>query len=111
MRKEELKNSVYLIKGDDKDYSLTKDREDKINSLEINDEHKEFFKNIFKDEPTPKTDDLLVELVGENPFLKIKSVKNVVTGVDITNKFLREVDDVNCLITFTNHLEWIPQNT
>ena len=76
MRKEELKNSVYLIKGDDKDYSLTKDREDKINSLEINDEHKEFFKNIFKDEPTPKPSDLLVEVVGQKYFVKFSLISD-----------------------------------
>jgi hypothetical protein len=74
MEKEELKNGVYLIKGNDKDYSLTEERESKINSLEISCHHKEFFKNIFKEEPTPKPSDLLVELVGQNPFLKIKSV-------------------------------------
>ena len=69
MKKEELTNGVYLIKGDDKDYSLTEERENKINSLEISSEHKEFFKNIFKEEPTPKPSDLLVKLVGQNPFL------------------------------------------
>lgn len=52
MKKEELTNGTYLIKGDDKDYSLTKEHEDKINSLEINNEQKEFFKNLFKEEPT-----------------------------------------------------------
>ena len=110
MRKEELKNGVYLIKGDDKDYSLTKDREDKINSLEINDEHKEFFKNIFKDEPTPKPSDLLVEVVGQNPFLIIKSVKNVDTGEDVTERFVsKDFDGVNSLWTLTKNLEWIPQ--
>jgi hypothetical protein len=36
MEKEELKNGVYLIKADSKDYSLTKEKEEKINSLEIN---------------------------------------------------------------------------
>ena len=110
MKKEELKNVVYLIKGDDKDYSLTKNREDKINSLEINDEHKEFFKNIFKDEPTPKPSDLLVEVVGQNPFLIIKSVKNVDTGEDVTERFVsKDVDGVNSLWTLTKNLEWIPQ--
>jgi hypothetical protein len=110
MEKEKLKKGFYLIKADTKDYSLTEEKKKEIDNLDCKEEHKDFFKKLFN-EPTPKTDDLLVELVGENPFLKIKSVKNVVTGVDITNKFLREVDDVNCLITFTNHLEWIPQNT
>ena len=110
MEKEKLKKGFYLIKADTKDYSLTEEKKKKIDDLDCKEEHKDFFKKLFN-EPTPKTDDLLVELVGENPFLKIKSVKNVVTGVDITNKFLKEVDDVNSLITFTNHLEWIPQNT
>ena len=110
MEKEKIKKGFYLIKADTKDYSLTEEKKKEIDNLDCKEEHKDFFKKLFN-EPTPKTDDLLVELVGENPFLKIKSVKNVVTGVDITNKFLREVDDVNCLITFTNHLEWIPQNT
>ena len=110
MKKEELTNGTYLIKGDDKDYSLTKDREDKINSLVINDEHKEFFKKIFKDEPTPKPSDLLVEVVGQNPFLIIKSVKNVDTGEDVTERFVsKDVDEVNSLWTLTKNLEWIPQ--
>jgi hypothetical protein len=109
MEKEKLKKGFYLIKADTKDYSLTEEKKKEIDNLDCKEEHKDFFKKLFN-EPTPKTDDLLVELVGENPFLKIKSVKNVVTDLDITNKFLREVDDVNCLITFTNHLEWIPQN-
>jgi hypothetical protein len=110
MEKEKLKKGFYLIKADTKDYSLTEEKKKEIDDLDCKEEYKDFFKKLFN-EPTPKTDDLLVELVGENPFLKIKSVKNVVTGVDITNKFLKEVDDVNSLITFTNHLEWIPQNT
>jgi hypothetical protein len=110
MEKEKLKKGFYLIKADTKDYSLTEEKKKEIDDLDCKEEHKDFFKKLFN-EPTPKTDDLLVELVGENPFLKIKSVKNVVTGVDITNKYLKEVDDVNPLITFTNHLEWIPQNT
>jgi hypothetical protein len=110
MEKEKLKKGFYLIKADTKDYSLTEEKKKEIDNLDCKEEHKDFFKKLFN-EPTPKTDDLLVELVGENPFLKIKSVKNVVTDVDITNKFLKEVDDVNSLITFTKHLEWIPQNT
>jgi hypothetical protein len=110
MEKEKLKKGFYLIKADTKDYSLTEEKKKEIDNLDCKEEHKDFFKKLFN-EPTPKTDDLLVELVGENPFLKIKSVKNVVTGLDITNKFLKEVDDVNSLITFTKHLEWIPQNT
>lgn len=110
MKKEELTNGVYLIKGDDKDYSLTEERENKINSLEISSEHKEFFKNIFKEEPTPKPSDLLVKLVGQNPFLKIKSIKKNDTGEDITERFVsKDVDDVNCLWTLTKHLEWIIQ--
>jgi hypothetical protein len=110
MKKEELKNGIYLIKGDNKDYSLTEEREDKINSLEISGEHKEFFKNIFKEESTPKPSDLLVELVGQNPFLKIKSVKNNDTGEDITERFTnKDVDDVNCLWTLTKNLEWVYQ--
>jgi len=108
MEREKLKKGFYLIKADTNDYSLTKEKEEEIDVLDIKEEHKDFFKKLFN-QPTPKTDDLLVELVGENPFLKIKSVKNVVTGVDITNKF-REVDDVNSLITFTNRLEWVAQN-
>lgn len=108
MKKEELTNGTYLIKGNDKDYSLTKECEDKINSLEINNEHKEFFKNIFKEEPTPKPSDLLVEIVGQNPFLTIKSVKNVDTGEDITERFVsKDVDDVNFLWTLTKNLEWV----
>ena len=110
MEKEKLKKGFYLIKADTKDYSLTEEKKKEIDNLDCKEEHKDFFKKLFN-EPTPKTDDLLVELVGENPFLKIKSVKNVVTGLDITNKFLKEVDGVNSLITFTKHLEWIPQNT
>ena len=110
MKKEELKNGVFLIKGNDKDYSLTEEREGKINSLEISDEHKKFFKDLFKEEPTPKPSDLLVELVGQNPFLKIKYVKNVDTGEDITERFVsKDVDDVNCLWTLTKNLEWIIQ--
>ena len=108
MEKENLKNGVYLIKADSKDYSLTKEKENKINSLEIKEEHKDFFKNIFKEEPTPKPSDLLVELVGQNPFLKIKSVKNVDTGEDITERFVsKDVDDVNCLWTLTKNLKWV----
>jgi hypothetical protein len=108
MEKENLKNGVYLIKADSKDYSLTKEKEEKINSLEINEEHKDFFKNLFREEPTPKGSDLLVELVGQNPFLKIKSVKNVDTGEDITERFTsKDVDDVNSLWLFTKHLEWV----
>jgi hypothetical protein len=110
MKKEELTNGTYLIKGNDKDYSLTKEREDGINSLEITDEHKEFFKNIFKEEPTPKPSDLLVELVGQNPFLKIKSVKNNDTGEDITERLTnKDVDDVNCLWILTKNLKWVYQ--
>jgi hypothetical protein len=108
MEKEKLKKGFYLIKADTKDYSLTEERKKEIDNLDCKEEHKDFFKKLFN-EPTPKTDDLLVELVGENPFLKIKSIKNAVTGKDITNNF-REVDDVNSLITFTNRLEWVPQN-
>lgn len=108
MRKEELKNGLYLIKGNDKDYSLTEERESKINLLKISDEHKEFFKNIFKEEPTPKPYDLLVEIVGQNPFLKIKSVKNADTGENITERFVsKDVDDVNCLWTLTQNLKWV----
>ena len=111
MEKENLNNGVYLIKADGKDYSLTKEREEKINSLEINEEYKDFFKNLFREEPTPKGPDLLVELVVQNPFLKIKSVKNNDTGEDITERFTsRDVDDVNSLWLFTKHLEWVPQN-
>ncbi len=111
MKKEELTNGTYLIKGDDKDYSLTKEREDKINSLEINNEQKEFFKNLFKEEPTPKPSDLLVEIVGQNPFLTIKSVKNIDTGEDITERFTsKDCDDVNCLWSLTKNLEWILNN-
>jgi hypothetical protein len=110
MKKEELKDGVYLIKGNDKDYSLTKEREDKINSLDINNEHKEFFKNLFKEEPTPSGSDLLVELVGQNPFLKIKSIKNNDTSEDITERFTsKDVDGVNCLWALTKDLEWIIQ--
>jgi hypothetical protein len=108
--KENLKNGVYLVKADSKDYSLTKEKENKINSLEIKEEYKDFFKNIFKEEPTLKSSDLLVELVGQNPFLKIKSIKNNDTGEDITERFTnKEVDDVNCLWTLTKHLEWVKQ--
>ena len=86
-------------------------KEEKINSLEIKEEHKDFFKNLFGQEPTPKGSDLLVELVGQNPFLKIKSVKNVDTGEDMTERFVsRDADDVNSLWLFTKHLEWVPQN-
>ena len=108
MEKENLKNGVYLIKADGKDYSLTKEKEEKINSLEIKEEHKDFFKNLFRQEPTPRGADLLVELVGQNPFLKIKSIKNNDTGEDITERFVsKDVDDVNCLWTLTNNLEWV----
>ena len=106
----ELKNGLYLIKSDNKDYSLTKEREDGINSLEINNEQKEFLKNLFKEEPTPKPSDLLVEVVGQNPFLFIKSIKNNDTGEDITNRFvITDGDDVNTLWTLTKNLEWILQ--
>ena len=112
MGKEELKAGIYLIKGDNNDYSLTKEREDGINSLEINNEYKEFFKSIFKEEPTPKSSDLLVETVGQNPFLTIKSVKDNQTNEDITERFTnKDVDDVNCLWTLTKNLEWILQDT
>lgn len=108
--KKEIKNGVYLIKANDKDYSLTKEREDRINSLEISGEHKEFFKKIFKEEPTPNPSDLLVEIIGQNPFLSIKSVKNNDTGEDITERFTsKDVDDVNSLWTLTKDLEWILQ--
>ena len=110
MKKEELKNGVYLIKSDDKDYSLTKEREDGINSLEIKNEHKEFLKNLFKEASTLKPSDLLVELVGQNPFLMVKSVKNSYTGEDITERFLsKDGNDVNCLWTLTKNLEWVIQ--
>ena len=52
MEKENLKKGVYLIKADSKDYSLTKEKEEKINSLEINEEHKDFFKNLFREDQT-----------------------------------------------------------
>ena len=69
-----------------------------------------WFKNLFKEEPTPKPSDLLVEIVGQNPFLKIKSVKNNDTGEDITERFTnKDVDDVNCLWTLTKNLEWVYQ--
>lgn len=113
MKTEDLKNGIYLIKADDKDYSLTKEKESEINSLDIKDEYKDFLKNLFKEEsesPTPKSSDLLIELIGQNPFLKIKSVKKVDTGENITDRFTdRDVDDVNCLWTLANHLEWIIQ--
>ena len=102
-----LQSGTYLIKTDNTDYSLTKEREDEINSLEIKKDYKDFFKNIFN-EPVPKTSDLLVELVGQNPFLKIKSIKNNDTGEDITEKFIgKDVDDINTLFTLTNNLEWL----
>lgn len=102
-----LQSGTYLIKGDDKDYCLTKEREDEINLLEIKKEHKDFFKTIFN-EPAPKSSDLLVELVGQNPFLKIKNVKNNDTGEDITEKFIdKDVDGINTLFTLTNNLEWL----
>jgi hypothetical protein len=110
VKKENLKNGTYRIKADSKDYSLTKEREEKINSLEINEGYKDFFKNIFNEEPTPKSSDLLVELVGENPFLKIKSIKNYDTGEDITERFTdKDVDDVNFFWVLTNRLEWVAQ--
>ena len=105
-----LQSGVYLIKANDKDYSLTEERENGINSLNIDEEHKDFFKNIFKDEPTPKSSDLLVELVGQNPFLTIKSIKNYDTGEDITERYLsKDGDDINTLWTLTKDLEWILQ--
>jgi hypothetical protein len=108
--KSKLKAGIYLVKGNSKDYSLTKEREDGINSLEINNEHKEFFKKIFKEEPTPKPSDLIVELVGQNPFLSIKSVKNVDTGEDVTEKFTnKDVDNINSLWILTKNLEWVNQ--
>jgi len=109
MKKKELKNGVYLIKGDEKDYSLTKEREDKINSLVINDEHKEFFKNLFKEEPTPKPPDLLVEIIGQNPFLGVKSVKHIDTSEDITERFVSKDGDFSWFWALTKNLEWIPQ--
>ena len=108
VKKENLKNGTYHIKVDSKDYSLTKEREEKINSLEINEGYKDFFKNFFNEEPTPKSSDLLVELVGENPFLKIKSIKNYDTSEDITERFTdKDVDDVNFFWVLTNRLEWV----
>ena len=105
-----LQSGVYLIKANDKDYSLTEERENGINLLNIDDEHKDFFKNIFKDEPTPKSSDLLVEIVGQNPFLTIKSIKNYDTGEDITERYLsKDGDDINTLWTLTKDLEWILQ--
>jgi hypothetical protein len=110
MEKENLKMGVYLVKADNKDYSLTKEREDTINSLEIKEEYKDFFKNLFGEEPTPKSSDLLVELIGQNPFLKIKSVKNNDTGEDITERFTdKDVDDVNSLWVLTKQLGWVVQ--
>ena len=110
MNKENLKNGIYLIKANNKDLPLTKDKEDKINSLEIKEEYKDFFKNLLN-EPRPKNSDLLVELVGQNPFLSIKSIKNKDTNEDITERYNnRDVDDVNCLFTLTKHLEWVLQN-
>lgn len=59
---------------------------------------------------SPKPYDLLVEVVGQNPFLIIKSVKNVDTGEDVTERFVsKDVDGVNSLWTLTKNLEWIPQ--
>jgi hypothetical protein len=107
-QQKELKNGLYLIKSDNKDYSLTKEREDGINSLEINNEDKEFFKNLFKEEPTPKPSDLLVEVIGQNPFLSIKSIKNNDTGEDITNRFVI-TDGVNTLWILTKNLDWVLQ--
>ena len=50
----------------------------------------------------------LVELVGENPFLKIKSIKNYDTSEDITERFTdKDVDDVNFFWVLTNRLEWV----
>ena len=110
MKESKLESGVYLIKSDSNDYSLTKEREDNINSLDINNEHKDFFKKLFKEEPTPNPSDLLVELVGQNPFLIIKSVKNVDNGEDITENFVsKNVDDVNCLWALTKNLEWVKQ--
>lgn len=55
-----------------------------------------------------KNSDLLVELVGQNPFLRIKSIKNNNTGEDITEKFIdKDVDGINTLFTLTNNLEWL----
>ena len=110
MEKENLKNGIYHIKEDSKDYYLTKEKEEEINSLEINEEHKDLFKKILGKEPIPKGSGFLVELVGQNPFLKIKSVKNNDTGEDITKRFTdRDVDDVSCLWTLTKDLEWVAQ--
>jgi hypothetical protein len=110
MKIEELKDGIYLIKANDKDYPLTKEKEDIINSSDLSEEHKDFLKNLFN-EPTSKSPDLLVELVGQNPFLKIKSIKNADTDEDITERYTsRDIDDVNCLFTLTKNLEWIPQH-
>jgi hypothetical protein len=104
-----LTNGLYLIKDNGKDYSLTKEREAKINDLDCKEEYKDFFKTLFKT-PTPKVSDLLVELVGENPFLKIKFIKNVETGEDITKNFTdKDLDDVNYLWLLTKDLDWVKQ--
>ena len=106
-----LQSGTYLIKtNSDYNYSLTKEREDEINSLDIKKDYKDFFKTLFN-EPVPKNSDLLVELVGQNPFLRIKSIKNNNTGEDITEKFIdKDVDGINALFTLTNNLEWLKKN-
>ena len=105
MNKEELTNGLYVIKDNDKDYSLTSEKEKEIDSLEIEDEYKTFFKNVLSETPKKFTE-VIVELEGENPFLVVKSVKNSETGEDITDRFNRHGETYNELWTITKSFVW-----
>jgi hypothetical protein len=104
---ENLKMGTWLIKPDTKDYSLTKERAEKINSLDIKEEHKGFFKNLFGGEPTPTSPELLVEIIGETPFLTINSIKNNDTGEIITERFINEKNSASDFWVLTKHLVWV----
>jgi hypothetical protein len=76
MNKEELTNGLYVIKNNDKDYSLTSEKEKEIDSLEIEDGYKTFFKNVLSETPKKFTE-IIVELEGENPFLVVMKLVKI----------------------------------
>ena len=112
MEKSSLKHGIYLIKANNKKYKLTEDKEKLINLLNIDDDIKNNFKELFNcDSELPKSKDLLVELIGNNLSLKIKSVKISDTDENITHKFNnKNINNIDYLWSLFKHLEWIKIN-
>jgi hypothetical protein len=50
-----------------------------------------------------------VEIIGQNPFLGVKSVKHIDTSEDITERFVSKDGDFSWFWALTKNLEWIPQ--